>query len=450
MTHVFHRHCHSKLPTAASGNGVYITDTENNTYLDACGGAAVSSLGHSDPRVREAIIEQINQLAYAHTSFFTTPAAEQLATKIATTAPGNLGHVYFVSGGSEAIESALKLARQYFIERGQPERTQFISRRQSYHGNTLGALAVGGNLWRREPFEPLLISTPTIAPCYAYRDQQPGESEFDYGQRVANELETTILEYGAETIIGFIAEPIVGATAGAVAPVDGYFKRVREICDQYGILLILDEVMCGSGRSGTWFAHEQEGITADIVAIAKGLGAGYQPIGAMVCSDEIFDTISNGSGYFQHGHTYLAHAAAVAGALAVFDAIEQDKLLDQVKVRGEQLQQRLTERFSENPYIGDIRGRGLFRGIELVADKANKTPLPPATQMHKHIKQAAMDNGLMIYPMAGTIDGKQGHHILLAPPFIISESQLDELVDKLDKALIQAFTENTIPLAANG
>ena len=439
MTKVFHRHCHQPLPTAVKGEGAYLYDQSGNAYLDACGGAAVSCLGHSHPRVRRAISDQLDRLAYAHSGFFTCDTSEQLAARLAAQAPGDLDHIYLVSGGSEAVESALKLARQYFVELGQPQRTQFISRRQSYHGNTLGALGVGGNRWRQAPFDPILNHAAHIAPCYAYRDKQPGESDYHYGQRVANELEQQLLTLGPETVIGFIAEPVVGATSGAVPAVEGYFRRIREICDQYGVLLILDEVMCGMGRTGTLFAHQQEGIQADIVTIAKGLGAGYQPIGAMIASDQIYQVISNGSGFFQHGHTYMGHALASAAALAVLQTIEADNLLVQVRLRGEKLRAQLQQRFGEHPHVGDIRGRGLFLGIELVQDRASKQPFAPQTGLATKLKQTALDQGLMCYPMGGTIDGEQGHHLLLAPPFIIDDNQCDELVDKLASSFARTF-----------
>ncbi|OMH38056.1 aspartate aminotransferase family protein [Motiliproteus sp. MSK22-1] len=441
MSQLFHRHCHSHLPTAVRGEGAYIFDNTGKAYLDACGGAAVSCLGHSHPRIRSAIHQQLDQLAYAHSGFFTTDASEELADYLAARAPGDLNHIYFVSGGSEAVESALKLARQYFLEIGQPERTRFISRRQSYHGNTLGALGVGGNAWRRAPYDPLLTSSDHISPCFAYRDKKADESEYEYGQRVANELEHKLQELGPETVLAFIAEPVVGATAGAVPAVDGYFSRIRQICDQYGILLILDEVMCGMGRTGSLFAQQQDNIQADIVTIAKGLGAGYQPIGAMIASSGIYQAIAEGSGFFQHGHTYMAHATASAAALAVLQTIEEEDLLSHVRKQGEALQALLRHSFSNHPHVGDIRGRGLFLGLELVQDKASKKPFSPKTALATKIKQTAMEAGLMCYPMPGTIDGELGHHIMLAPPFIVTDTQLDELVDKLSLSLDKTFTK---------
>lgn len=432
---VFHRRCDAPLPTAVAGEGPYVIDANGKRYLDACSGAAVSSLGYNHPRIIEAAQQQIAQLSYVHCSFFTSDAAEMLADLLVEQAPAGLDRVYYVSGGSEAVEAALKMARQYFVEAGETQRKWFISRRQSYHGNTLGALSVGGNQWRRDPFEPLLTESHHVAPCYAYRHRQEGETVEEYGQRTANELEHKLLELGPENVIAFIAEPVVGATAGAVPAVPGYFRRVREICDRYGILLILDEVMCGMGRTGTLFACEQEGISPDIVTIAKGLGAGYQPIGSVLASAEVHDRIRDGSGYFHHGHTYMAHTAAAAAALAVQQTVIEEDLLQQVRLRGQQLRERLYQRFADHPHVGDIRGRGLFLGLELVADRSDKSPFPGNSRLDAMIKQHAMQNGLMCYPMGGTIDGKSGHHVLLAPPFIVNESQLDEITEKLGNAI---------------
>jgi len=440
-SHILHRQINSALPVAVRGQGVYIIDADGNRYLDASGGAAVSSLGHSHAGTIEAIKSQIDCIAFAHTATFTSRPAEELADFLVQRAPPGIEHVYFVSGGSEAVESALKIARQYFLELGQPQRKKFISRRQSYHGNTLGALAVGGNQWRRQPFEPMLVGAEHISACYSYREQVEGESDFAYGQRVADELDARVLELGARNIIGFVAEPIVGARAGVLVPPVGYFKRIREICDHHGILLILDEVMCGMGRTGSLFACEQEGVRPDIVTIAKGLGAGYQPIGAMLCSHQIYSAIRDGSGFFQHGHTFMGHSAACAGALAVQRAIESEGLLANVQTMGSLLARLLTERFARHPHVGDIRGRGLFIGIELVASRQTREPLEPSLEVHSVIKRQAMAQGLMCYPSGGTIDGKRGNHILLAPPFIVEENHIYEIVDKLEAALDNALRE---------
>ncbi len=435
MSHVLHRNLNQEYPTAVKGDGPYIVDREGRRYLDASGGAAVSCLGHSDEAVAQAIKDQVSQLAYAHTSFFTSDPMEQLADFLIERAPAGLDAVYFVSGGSEAVEAALKLARQYFVEIGQPQRKHLIARRQSYHGNTLGALATGGNAWRRQQFEPLLINVSHVSPCYAYRDQQPDETPEAMGIRLAAELEEEILRLGAENVMAFVAEPVVGATLGAVTAVPGYFRRIREVCDRYGVLLILDEVMCGMGRTGSLFAAEQEGVTADLITIAKGLGAGYQPIGATLVSQRIRDAIANGSGFFQHGHTYIGHATACAAALAVQQTIESRDLLTRVNVLGEGLKARLNERFADHAHVGDIRGRGLFQGLELVADRDSRKPFDASLKLHARLKKAAMAEGLMCYPMGGTLDGRQGDHILLAPPFILQESHLDEITAKLGRAI---------------
>jgi adenosylmethionine-8-amino-7-oxononanoate aminotransferase len=430
MAHVFPRNSKSLPPIGVKGDGVYLVDEHGKRYLDGSGGAAVSCLGHGDRDVLDAIKSQLDQMAFAHNSFLTSQPAEALADLLIEHAPEGLERVYFVSGGSEAIEAALKLARQYYLEIGQPKRSKIIARRQSYHGNTLGALAIGGNEWRRAQFAPLLIDVSHIAPCYAYRDQLEGESAHDFGQRVANELEAEILRLGPENVMAFVAEPVVGATLGAVPPVEGYFKRIREICDQYGVLLILDEVMCGMGRTGTLFASEHDAISPDICTIAKGLGAGYQPIGATLCTGAIYDAIAQGSGFFQHGHTYISHPAACAAGLAVVTKLTSG-LVDEVGPKGAYLMDQLTQRLGQHPHIGDIRGRGLFVGLEFVADRASKACLDPSLKFHAKLKARAFDNGLICYPMGGTIDGKQGDHVLLAPAFISSTAHLDELCDKL-------------------
>ncbi|MCA0998476.1 aspartate aminotransferase family protein [Alloyangia pacifica] len=438
MGHVFGR-SNAQLPLAVRGEGCYIHDAEGHAYLDGSGGAAVSCLGHSDPDVRAAIHAQLDQLAFAHTGFFTSEPAEGLADLLIQNAPQGIDKVYLLSGGSEAVEAAIKLARQYFLETGQPQRHRVIARRQSYHGNTLGALAAGGNAWRREKYAPLLVETSHIAPCYEYRLREDGESAEAYGLRAADELEAEIERLGSESVMAFIAEPVVGATAGAVPAVEGYFKRIREICDRHGVLLILDEVMCGMGRTGTLFACEQDGVSPDIVTIAKGLGAGYMPIGAMLCTSVIYNAIAEGSGAFQHGHTYHGHPLAAAAGRAVLTAILERDLLTQVRSRGASLQAALTEALGQHPHVGDIRGRGLFRGVELVADRASKTPFDPSLKINGKVKKFAMDEGLICYPAGGTLDGKHGDHVLMAPPFIISEAQIGELVSKLSRAIDRAI-----------
>ncbi len=439
MTHVFHRSPSGTMPTVSHGDGVYVYDTAGREYLDGCGGAAVSCLGHSDSRVKQAIADQLEKIPFAHTGYFTNDSVERLAEKLAERAPGTLDWAFFVSGGSEAIESALKMARQYFVERGETGRSKFITRRQSFHGNTLGALAAGGNRWRRAQFEPLLIETHRIEPCYEYRGRKLEETPEVYGLRVADELENKILELGSDTVAAFIAETVMGATAGAVPPTPGYFKRIREICDRYGVLLILDEVMCGMGRTGTMFSCEQDGVVPDLMTLAKGLGAGYQPIGAVMVADRVFRAIADGSGFFQHSHTYMGHPVACAAGNAVIDAIEEDDLLANVRTRGEELQAGLGITLGQHPHVGDIRGRGLMIGVEIVKDRGTKEPFEPERKLPARIKAAAMDEGLMVYPMGGTIDGLSGAHVLLAPPYTIDSGHVEAIVDRLGKALDTAL-----------
>ncbi|MEZ5723971.1 MAG: aspartate aminotransferase family protein [Paracoccaceae bacterium] len=435
MTRILHRNIGPELPRAVAGDGVWITDAEGRRYIDGSGGAAVTSLGHGNAEVLDAMRAQMDAIAYAHTSFFTTDAAESLAERLIGLAPEGLDYVYLVSGGSEAVEAALKMARQYFVEIGQPQRRHIIARRQSYHGNTIGALATGGNAWRRAQFQPILPETHHVSPCYAWRDQRPEETPDDYAARLAQELEDKILELGADQVIAFVAEPVVGATLGAVLPVPGYFRRIREVCDKYGVLLILDEVMCGMGRTGTIFAQEQEGISADITTIAKGLGGGYQPIGATLLSERIYNAFRDGSGLFQHGHTYIGHPIAAAAADKVVEIMSRPGLMENVNAMGARLQEGLEAALGQHPNIGDIRGRGLFRGIELVADRDTKEPLEPALKTHAKIKKAAMARGLMCYPMGGTIDGVRGDHVLLAPPYIIAPEEVDQIVERLAGAI---------------
>ncbi|WP_017349195.1 aspartate aminotransferase family protein [Pantoea sp. A4] len=447
MSHIIHRSLRFTPPTAVSAEGVWITDNHGKRYLDACGGAAVSCLGHAHPDVLAAMHQQIDRLAYAHTGFFTTDPAESLAETLVRTAPGDLDYAYFVSGGSEAMETALKLARQYAVESGQPQRTKFMARRQSYHGNTLGALAVGGNEWRRRQFAPLLIDVVRVSACNEYRDRRADESQQQYTDRLLAEFEETILREGADTIIGFCAETVSGATTGATPPTPGYFRGIRQLCDKYGILLISDEVMCGMGRTGTLHSFEQDDIVPDIVAIAKGLGGGYQPIGAVLARRHIVQTLQNGSGFFQHGHTYICHPTAAAAALAVQQVIERDNLLARVKQQGDYLAQVLQQQLGGLEFVGNTRGRGLFAGVELVRDRDTKAPFDPVCKLHAAIKQSCMAKGLMVYPMGGTIDGRSGDHILIAPPFIIEPAQLDFVAETL-REVIQTETHKAAGYSA--
>ncbi len=434
-SHIMGRRGHEDAPYAATGDGCFIVDTRGRRYLDASGGPAVSCLGHSNRAVAAAVAAQLEAIAFPYSGFFTTEAAEELARRLAEAAPGELDRVYFVSGGSEAVESAIKAARQYFVERGEPQRRHLIARRQSYHGNTLGALAAGGNVARRAPYHPLLVETSHIAPCYEYRHRGESESAIDYGRRVADELETEIERLGAGNVMAFLAEPVVGATLGAVPAVDGYFRRIREICDRNGILLILDEVMCGMGRTGTLFACEHDDIAPDITCLAKGLGAGYQPLGAMLCTGEIHDTIVDGSGFFQHGHTYQGHPMAAAAGLAVLDELEAHNLVDRAASLGRVLEQRLREQFGDHPHVGDVRGRGMFWGLEFVADRDTKDPFDPAAQVAVRLKEVAQSNGLLCYPTGGTADGTRGDHVIIAPPYIVTEAEIDQIVELLARSI---------------
>jgi hypothetical protein len=443
MSNIFPRNCKIDPPTAVRGDGCFLIDKSGKRYFDGSGGAAVSCLGHSNENVVRAIKEQVDNLAFAHSGFFTSEPAERLAELLVDHAPGDLERVYLVSGGSEAVESAIKLARQYHVERGQPQRRHLIARRQSYHGNTLGALAAGGNAWRREQFSPLLTEMHHIAPCYEYAERTESESLADYGERVAKELENEILRLGPDTVMAFIAEPVVGATLGAVPPITGYFAQIRDICDRYGVLLILDEVMCGMGRTGHLFAYAAEGITPDILCIAKGLGAGYQPIGAMLCTKNIYKTISEGSGFFQHGHTYLGHPVAAAAGLAVVQEIIENGLVARVMDKSVYLEKQLRSRFEQNPHVGDVRGRGFFWGLEFVENREQKLPFKSSAGFAAKLKKAAFDEGLICYPMPGTRDGKNGDHVLLAPPFIAQENEIDLALDALDRAVEKTIKQAT-------
>jgi adenosylmethionine-8-amino-7-oxononanoate aminotransferase len=437
MSHILYRENLGRtLPVAVAGDGPYLIDAAGKRYIDASAGAAVSCLGHSNEAVRAAIREQSDRLAFAHSRFFTTEAAERLADDLVAGAPGELSKVWLTCGGSESVEAALKLTRQYFVESGQAQRKFVIARRQGYHGNTFGALSASGNIWRRRQFEPVLIdSMHHISPCYAYRGRAADETAEAYGLRMANELETKIIELGADKVAAFIAETVVGATLGAVTATPGYFKRIREICDRYGVLLILDEVMCGMGRTGTRYACEQEGIAPDMLTVAKGLGAGYQPIGALLVGEKIHRAIERGSNVVMHGHTFTAHPVACAAALATQNELRKHDLLANVKRQGEALKAALVARFGNHPHVGDIRGRGLFMALEFVADRRTKTPFDPALKINARIKDVGMENGLICYPAGGLVDGKSGDHVMLAPPFIVDASHIAEIVDKLSRTV---------------
>lgn len=433
--HVFPRSTRSRLPTVVGGRGIELIAADGRRYIDASGGAAVSCLGHGHPAVVAAIARQAQAMAYAHTSFFTNEPAEQLAHELIAAVPAGLDRVYFVDNGSAAVETALKMARQYCIETGASERRHVISRRQSYHGNSLGALAVSGNRGRRAPYEPFLFETSLIEPCFYYRCARNGQTEEDYGRRAADALEAELLRVGPRTVMAFIAETVVGATAGAVPPAPGYFRRIREICDRYGVLLILDEVMCGAGRTGTFLACEQDGIVPDLVTLAKGLAGGYQPIGAVLCTDRIYDAFAVGSGTFVNGHTYSAHAIACAAAVAVQIVIREEGLLERVRRASGRLREALAQRVGQYSCVGDVRGRGLLMAIELVADRKSKEAYDPALKLSARVKAEAFERGLLVYPGSGTVDGVSGDHVLLAPPYNVTDTEIDVIVERLALAV---------------
>lgn len=436
MSRILHRTLFSDPPIASGGHGIYLRDADGREIIDGSGGAAVACLGHGNARINAAIAEQLAKVAYVHTAIFTNQAAEDLADIVLGDSPGGLTHAYFVSSGSEGMEAAIKLARQYFLERGEPQRSRYIARRQSYHGNTLGALSAGGNMMRRAPYAPLLSDAFShVSPAFAYRFQRDDETEAQFTQRLADEVEAEFQRLGPQNVVAFCAEPVVGATTGCAAAPAGYFQAVRKICDRHGALLILDEVMCGMGRTGTMHAWEQEGVTPDIQIVAKGLGGGYQPIGGILIAGHVIETFRRGSGSFMHGHTYQAHPVACAAALAVQKVIREDNLIENVRLMGERLSAGLTERLGNHRHVGDIRGRGLFWALEFVTDRASKAVFDPKLKMNDRVKQAALDRGLAIYPMGGTIDGKQGDHVIVAPPYIVTPSEIDSIVERLGDAV---------------
>jgi adenosylmethionine-8-amino-7-oxononanoate aminotransferase len=440
VSRVVHRSLNSDPPIAVHGKGLNIYLQDGTTILDGSGGAAVSCLGHSHPFVVEALQKQASTHAYAATTFFSSEPAEALADILLDGEPGGLTHAYFVSSGSEGNEAALKLARQYFVEIGQPQRTRFIARRQGYHGNTLGALSAGGNMMRRAVYEPLLSPAfSLVSPCFAYRFRESHETDEQYVQRLADELEAEFQRLGPQNIIAFCAETVVGATSGCVTALPGYFPAMRRVCDRHGALLILDEVMCGMGRTGTMHAWQQEDVTPDIQVVAKGLGGGYQPIGAILISKRVIDALRHGSGSFMHGHTYQAHPVACAAALAVQQVIRDEDLLSNVVAMGEHLEAALQDRFGNHRHVGDMRGRGLFRALEFVAERDSKTSFSPAFKLNERIKEAALSRGLAVYPMGGTIDGRHGDHVIISPAYIATPSDIDTIVERLGDAVDDAL-----------
>jgi adenosylmethionine-8-amino-7-oxononanoate aminotransferase len=430
---VLYRQTRSQYPVAVSAVGVRTSDAEGKQYLDMSGGAAVSCLGHGHREVVDAIADQLDKLAFAHTAFFTHEPQEQLATKLAKRFGEPGARVYFLSGGSEANETALKAAWQYWAARGKPDKKVVISREHSYHGNTFGALSVSGNAGRRRASAAPLYDWPRIPPCYPYREMRDGETLSDYAIRAANYLEEAILEIGADSISAFICEPVVGSSLGVVAAPPGYLRRVREICDRHDVLLIADEIMCGSGRTGSYFAHEHDEIVPDMVTLAKGIGGGYVPLAAVVIRSGVAGTLVDAG--FAHGHTYIGHPLACAAGLAVQRVIDRDRLLMRVTEYGERFLSLLSTAFSNHENVGEIRGRGLFAGIELVSNRETRDGFANRPGIAEELRRAAMDQGLICYPGSISVDELTVPHIMLAPPFIAEDRHLAECVDKLKATL---------------
>ena len=430
MSNVFFRSVNKTLTEVDHGKGIYLYDRAGNEYIDACSGAAVSNLGHAHPRILQAMQEQAAKVAFSHLSRWTSGPIQQLADLVASLTPGDLNKLYLVSGGSEATESALKMARQYFLERdGQSAKYRIISRWKSFHGNTIGALSMTGDK-RRKKYTPLLLNFPHIAPAYCYRcpfRQNPATCQVD----CAHDLERTLKMEGAENVAAFIAEPVGGAACGAIVPHRDYFKIIRQICDHYDILWIDDEVMAGFGRTGAMFSIEDWNAVPDMICAAKGMSAGYSPLGAVIAADKIYDAFQKGSGVFVHGHTYGGNPLSAAVALAVVQTLLDDQLAENSRVVGDYLLTRLQESLLPFWFVGDVRGKGLMQGVELVQDKAAKTPFAVSRGIAEKLTVTLMKHGVIVYPGTGNADGENGDQFLLAPPLIITRDQADELVDKM-------------------
>ncbi|KAL4766460.1 aminotransferase, class III [Aspergillus foveolatus] len=443
---VLHRDTRFVPKKAIGGKGSYLFLEDGTKFLDSTGGAAVSCLGHGHEKIIRAITEQFTKVEYCHTAFFGTEASEDLASLLVDSTGGKLSKLFVVSSGSEAVEAALKLARQYFLElpTPQPQRTRFIARKPSYHGTTLGALGVGGHVLRRQPFEPILSQNIShVSPCYAYRGKKDGESDADYVARLADELDAEFRRVGPDTVCAFIAEPIVGAALGCVPAVPGYFAAMKTICERHGALFILDEIMCGMGRCGTLHAWEQEDVTPDLQTIGKALGGGYAPVSGLLISDKVVQTIDKGTGAFRHGQTYQGHPISCAAALAVQRVIVEEQLLDNVKTTGEYLEKRLRGALEGMQYVGDIRGKGLFWGVEFVKDKATKEPFSPETALAFKIQETGMkpEFGISLYAGTGTVNGTRGDHVILAPAYNVTKEEIDIIVDTTAKVLAEVFAQ---------
>lgn len=433
MDNVFYRNLKKNYTMVEHGEGIYLFDTEGNKYIDACSGAAVSNLGHAHPAIIQAMTEQARKVAFSHLSRWTSQPILELAELVSKLSPGSLNKLYLVSGGSEATESALKMARQYYLERdGKSGKYRIISRWKAFHGNTIGALSMTGDK-RRKKYSPLLLNFPHIAQAYCYRCPL-GQDKETCGAACAYELEKTLKLEGADSIAAFIAEPLVGAACGALVPHRDYFKIIRQICDAYDILFIADEVMTGFGRTGVMFAIDDYGVIPDMITAAKGMSAGYAPLGAVLVKDEIHETFYKGSGSFVHGHTYGGNPLSAAVAAAVVKTLVQDNLTENSRVVGEYLLAQLQEKLLPFWFVGDVRGKALFQGVELVKDKLTKEPFPAAAGIAEKLTQVLMKHGVIVYPGSGMADGENGDQFLLAPPLIITKDQADELAQKMTAA----------------
>ncbi|MBZ5788971.1 aspartate aminotransferase family protein [Burkholderia contaminans] len=420
-----------QLPTVARAEGIYAWDTDGKRHIDACSGAIVAQLGHGHPAIRDAMLAQLDKVAFAYRTQFENQPAVDLAEKLVELAGGRFDRVFFSSGGSESVESALKLARQYWVCSGEPERSVFIARQPSYHGSTMGALAMTSYTPLTRPFEPMIQLYPKVASPTQYR-VPPGKSAEEHALDCADELDAAIREVGAGRVAAFVAEPIGGASTGAEVPHDAYFARIREICSRHGILLILDEVMTGIGRTGRWFGFQHWNVEADILCVAKGLGAGYYPTSAIVTRAGLTDPIL-ASGGFQHGYTYAGNPLASATALAVIDVIEREGLVEHAAETGDYLRGLLDSLATRHDFIGDVRGRGFLLALEYVAERDTKTPFDPALRFGEQVTRAAREQGVIVYPRKSLM-GETGDHTLIAPPLITTRAQCDEIVERLDLA----------------
>ncbi|CAM3438506.1 aspartate aminotransferase family protein [Brevibacillus invocatus] len=427
-------------PFISRGKGIYLFDQEGKRYIDGCGGAVTASIGHAVDEVAEAMYAQAKEVSFAYRSHFSSDAVEELGAKLAEWAPGSLNWSFFVSSGSEATETAQKIAIQYWQEKGRPTKNRIISRWMSYHGITMGALSMSGHVLRRKRFVPLLEDYPAITGPYPYRRPE-GISLEDYALQCANELETAIKRVGSEQVAAFIAEPIIGASGGAVVPPDGYFQRIREICDQYEVLFIADEVMTGVGRTGKAFGIDHWGVVPDLMTLGKGMSAGYTPMAATIVSDEIIETISKGSGLIMAGHTYSANPQSAAVSLAVLKYVEKHQLIEKSAQQGAYLLSRMEQLAEEIPLIGDTRGLGLLCGMEFVKNKDTKEPFPLSAGVASQVIAKAFEKGLLVYPAIGGLDGVAGDSIILSPPLTITTEEIDELIHILRDAILAVQQE---------